>query len=186
MPTAFTHIFVAGALGKTGFREKMPARFWVLAAACSVLPDMDVMGYYLGVKYGSLFGHRGFFHSLPFALLLAILVTLAAFPSVARFSKKWWRLLAFFFFVTASHGFLDSLTDKGMGVAFFSPFDTTRYFLFWRPLHASPMSLGRFFSYRGLDILLNEMVWIWLPMSITALTVRFAEKKFNLRVNTTS
>ncbi len=83
MPSAFTHIFFAETLGKTSFIEqKMPLRFWVLTAVCSVLPDLDILGYYAGIKYGSLFGHRGFFHSLTFALLVAILVVVLFFPMI--------------------------------------------------------------------------------------------------------
>jgi len=44
------------------------------------------------------------------------------------------------------------MTDGGMGVAFFSPFDTTRYFLPWRPILVSPISVMRFLSERGLAV----------------------------------
>lgn len=164
MPTAFTHLFVAGTLGKTVIEEKMPLRFWLLTAFCSVLPDVDILGFYLGIKYGDVFGHRGFFHSLTFALFVSILVALFAFPAVSRFSRKWWGLLAFFFVVIASHGFLDSMTEKGMGVGFFIPFDNTRYFLFSRPVHSSPMRIEKFFSHSGLQVLFAEIIRIWLPM----------------------
>jgi inner membrane protein len=159
-------MFVAGALGKTTFREPMPARFWFLALACSVVPDVDVIGYQFGIRYRDVLGHRGLSHSLFFALLAGLLVVTVAFPAISRFSKKWWSMVLFFFAVTASHGFLDSLTDKGLGVAFFSPFDTTRHFLFWRPIQASPMAISRFFSETGLRVMVNEMIWIWTPMAL--------------------
>jgi inner membrane protein len=165
MPSAFTHIFVAEMLWKTRFPEEpMATRFWVLTAVCSILPDVDVAGFYLGVKYGELFAPRGFFQSLYFALIVALLVVLFAFPAIARFSRRWWALLAFFFVVTASHGLLDSMTDKGMGVGFFIPFENTRYFMLWRPVDSSPMSIPRFFGHAGLHVLYNEIIWIWTPM----------------------
>ena len=164
MPSEFTHIFVSAVLGKTSYAEKMPLRFWALAAICSVLPDIDVVGYYYGVKYGDLFGHRGFTHSLTFALLVAVLVVVLAFPAIVRFSRKWWGMVAFFFVVTASHGILDSMTDKGFGVGFFMPFDNTRYFLPWRPIFASPMRISRFFSHSGVEVLIREITWIWTPL----------------------
>ncbi len=177
MPSAFTHIFVGQALGRTIKQEKMPARFWVLAAVCSVLPDVDILGFYMGVKYGSVFGHRGFFHSIPFALLVGLIVVLAAFPSVARFSRKWWGLLGFFAFVIVSHGLLDSVTDKGLGVGFFIPLDDTRYHMPWRPVHASPMNILRFFSQSGLKVLYNEMLWIWIPViALYAVAVIYRRK----------
>jgi inner membrane protein len=102
----------------------MPVRFWVLSAVYAILPDLDIIGYYYGIKYGYMLGHRGFFHSLSFALLMSVLVVVLAFPAVSRFSKKWWGMLSFFFVVTASHGFLDSMTDKGMGWGSSSPSTT--------------------------------------------------------------
>lgn len=145
--------------------QKMPTRFWILAAGCSILPDIDIIGYYFfGIRYNSVFGHRGFSHSLLFALLVSALVVMLAFPTLQRFSKKWWAMLAFFFVVTASHGVLDSMTDKGMGVGFFIPFDNTRYFMPWRPIYASPMKIKQFFSHAGLDVLIREIIWIWIPM----------------------
>jgi len=164
MPSEFTHIFVSAALGRTYTAGKMPARFWALAAVCAVLPDIDVIGYYAGVKYFDVLGHRGFSHSLTFALLVAFAVVTFAFSDIRRFSKRWWGLLAFFFTVTASHGFLDAMTDKGMGVGFFSPFDNTRYFMPWRPVFASPMRISRFFSRTGLEVLFAEIIWIWVPL----------------------
>ena len=151
-------------LGKTSFPEKMPVRFWVLSAVCSVLPDVDILGYYLRVRYNGALGHRGFTHSLLFALLASVLVVVLAFPAIRRFSKKWWGLISFFFVATASHGILDSMSAKGTGVGFFIPFDNTRYSLPWRFPFASPMSIPRFISPAGLDVLIGEIIWIWTPM----------------------
>ena len=177
MPSLFTHIFVSGALGKISTAEKMPARFWILAAFCSILPDIDIIGYYFfGIRYNSMFGHRGFFHSLAFALLVGGVVVMLAFPALRRFSKNWWFMLVFFFVVTASHGALDSMTDKGMGVGFFIPFDNTRYFMPWRPIYASPMKISRFFSQAGIEVMIAEILWIWIP-AIVFLAAVFAYRK---------
>jgi inner membrane protein len=164
MPSAFTHIFVAGALGKTCAPEKIPMKLWVFTALCTLLPDVDIIGFYFGIRYGDVFGHRGFFHSLTFALSASLIVVFFAFRSMPRFTKRWWGLLAYFFVVMASHGFLDSMTDKGMGVGFFSPFDNTRYFMPWRPVYASPMKISKFFSNAGIEVLTAEIVWIWIPV----------------------
>lgn len=162
MPSVFTHAAAALALGKASTGEKMPARFWALSALCAVLPDVDaIVSFAFGLRR-SQFDHRGITHSLLFALLLALLVVWLAFKKARAFSKEWWRLLVYFFIVTASHGLLDALTDGGSGVAFFAPFDTTRYFFPWRPIEVSPMGL-RFFSPRGLEVIQSEFVWVWLP-----------------------
>jgi inner membrane protein len=76
----------------------------------------------------------------------------------------------YFLVATASHGLLDAMTDGGLGVAFFSPFDNHRYFLPWRPIHVSPIGVGRFFSERGLAVLQTELLWIWLPAALLAVS----------------
>jgi len=63
------------------------------------------------------------------------------------------------------------MTNGGLGVAFFSPFDNSRYFLPWRPIRVSPISVHRFFTPKGFSILQNEAVWIWLPAILFAVTV---------------
>ena len=130
MASAFTHVFVAAALGKAVSPEKMPLRFWTLGLFCSLLPDLDVIAFRLGIPYRHMFGHRGFLHSLPFALLVGLLVVMLAFPAVQRFSRRWWVMAVYFFAVTASHGMLDAMTSGGYGIAFFSPFGTTRVIFF--------------------------------------------------------
>ncbi len=179
MATSFTHGFVAAALGKAVFPEKMPARFWVLAIVCSLLPDIDVIGFRLGVRYADSFGHRGFSHSLLFALLAAMVVVLAAFRREQAFSKRWWGLVLFFFAAGASHGVLDAMTNGGYGVAFFSPFDRTRYFLPWQPLHVSPIGIKGFLSRRGLSIMISELLSVWLPLVIVVAAIRYGRSRIS-------
>lgn len=99
MPTILTHSFVPIALGRIITDKKLPLRFWLLAVFCSVLPDADVIGFSLGVRYGDFLGHRGFFHSVFFALILSAVVALLAFHKSPLFSKKWCLIWLFFFCV---------------------------------------------------------------------------------------
>jgi inner membrane protein len=155
MPSLVAHPFVAAALAPW-LRAYPCTHLLLLGAACTMLPDIDVIGHHLGVPYASMWGHRGFTHSLPFAAMLGLIVTLASKPrSLARF--------AFFFACTASHGVLDAMTDGGLGIAFLAPFDAHRWFLPWRPIDVSPLSVTRFFDGRGIAILLDEAIWIMLP-----------------------
>jgi inner membrane protein len=64
--------------------------------------------------------------------------------------------------ITASHGVLDALTNGGLGVAFFSPFDTRRYFFPWRPIWVSPIGGRALFSSRALQVMAHE-IWVWGP-----------------------
>lgn len=160
MATLFTHALVAGSLGQAGKPDwRRDWRFWYLAIVCSILPDIDVAGFPLGIRYGDLWGHRGMTHSLLFAAVLAVIMAFRFKP--ARLER--WKLVLLLFIITASHGVLDAMTNGGLGVAFFSPFDTRRYFFPWTPIQVSPIGAGGFFSARGLDVLWSEIVWVWGP-----------------------
>lgn len=70
--------------------------------------------------------------------------------------------MAFLFAVaTASHGFLDAMTDGGLGVAFFAPFSNHRYFLPWRPIPVAPLSPEGLMNSRGLRVVRVEAELFW-------------------------
>jgi inner membrane protein len=148
----------------------MPKRVWVMGVFCSVLPDLDVIGFRFGIRYGDFWGHRGFTHSLLFAALLASAALFIGFRQVAPGLGQV-PLWMYFFLAAASHGLLDAMTNGGLGVAFFAPFDNHRYFLPWTPIQVSPIGVGRFFTDRGLAVLQSEVLWIWMPAALLALSV---------------
>ncbi len=165
MASAFGHVIVALALGNN-FREK---RFnWkviFVGVICTIIPDIDVIAFNIGVPYDSFWGHRGFSHSILCAVIIGICCAFGF--SMQRFRIKWFlTLFLFFFLCTVSHSLLDALTNGGLGVAFFSPLDDTRYFLPWRPIAVSPIGAARFFSERGLAVLKSEALWVGLPCLI--------------------
>jgi inner membrane protein len=163
--SVFSHAVAALGIGACFYRPGSPKRVWVIGALCSIVPDLDVIGFRFGIHYGDFWGHRGFTHSLVFAALLASAVAFLGFrqgePGLGRFP-----LWMYFFLATASHGLLDAMTDGGLGVAFFSPFNNTRYFLPWTPIRVSPIGVNRFFSPRGLEVVRSELLWIWLPAAL--------------------
>jgi inner membrane protein len=163
VPTIFSHAVVAVAAGKAFTANKVPNHFWLLSIACSILPDADVIGLYVGVPYSHFFGHRGFFHSPFFSLLLSIFIVSVFFKELEIFSQQWFYYFIFFFLVSASHGILDAFTNGGLGIALLSPFDNTRYFFPWTPIMVSPIGIKGFLSRWGLRVIISEMVWIWLP-----------------------
>ncbi len=74
-------------------------------------------------------GHRGFSHSILFSLLWAVLVSGCFWFLVKTYKKRDYLFItALVFLSTISHGLLDALTNGGLGVALFSPFDTGRVF----------------------------------------------------------
>jgi inner membrane protein len=169
MASVFSHAVAALGIGACFYRPDTPKHVWVAGALCSVIPDLDVIGFRFGIRYGDFWGHRGFTHSILFAALQATLVLLVAFrqgvPGLGRFA-----LWTYFFLATASHGILDAMTDGGLGVAFFSPFNNARYFFPWRPIRVSPIGITRFFTHRGLDVVQSELLWIWLPAALFLLS----------------
>ena len=172
MPTAITHGIV-GFAASLGFAPReAPPRLWLLATACSVLPDLDVIGFYLGLPHRHLFAHRGFFHSPFFALLLILLVLALFFRGQRIFSRTWLFYFLFLFLVTVSHGLLDALNSGGFGVALFAPFDGSRYSFPWTPLPIPPIRLRSLFSPWGTAVLKSEILWIWLPAFILVLISR--------------
>ena len=156
MPTVFSHPVVALGLSPF-FRDKLPGKRWIaVGALLTVVPDFDTIGFRFGIAYGDLLGHRGLTHSLFFAALLA--------GALAAFVKERRGALFFYLFACmASHGVLDACTDGGLGVAFFAPFDDTRYFFPWRPIAVSPIGLRSFLTPRALAVLRSELLWVVAP-----------------------
>lgn len=176
MATIFSHAVAALGIGACFYRPEVPKRVWVVGAVCAAVPDLDVIGFGLGVNYGDPFGHRGFTHSLFFAALLAGAAIAFAFPKgvpgLGRFG-----LWLFFFLATASHGFLDAMTNGGLGVAFFAPFDNTRYFFPWTPIRVSPIGISNFIADGGLSVFPSEFLWIWLPSGVLAAVALAARRR---------
>ena len=136
------------------------ALFW---SALSFLPDADVVGFALGVRYADAWGHRGATHSLVFAVAVGAIIGLAA----PVFRRPGIRTGVLATLVLATHPLLDTLTDGGLGCALFWPFDLTRYFAPWNPIPVSPIGL-RFFSPYGMYAASVELLYfaplIWFSM----------------------
>lgn len=132
----------------------------------AVLPDVDVLFMRL-IPYHHWLGHRGLTHSLLFAAGVGLIA--AAWFRRAGWATawRWWWLAALFAFIAASHGFFDAMTDGGLGVAFFAPFDETRYFFPWQPIPVSPLRAAALLTPRGLRVLGWE-VGLFGPFAVAA------------------
>jgi inner membrane protein len=162
------HLAVALAVARVqGPPSRVRMWTWtLLLVALSFLPDVDVVGFALGIPYGAPMGHRGAAHSIAFALLLAGLVGMAA---------AWGRLPPLALSLTAavvvaSHGLLDALTDGGRGVALLWPFTADRYFAPWRPIPVAPIG-PRIFSRAGLSLMAYEAL-LFTPLWLLAVWPR--------------
>ena len=133
----------------------------------SCLPDADAL-FMTWIPYEHPLGHRGFTHSLCFAVL-AGLVAARLLKGLTGFRPLPLALLLAA--VTASHGLLDAMTDGGLGIAFFCPFDNTRYFLPWDPIPVSPLGGGGILSPYMLRVIGWEALLLW-PLALWMGTVR--------------
>jgi inner membrane protein len=184
MPAVITHAVSAAALTTAFPNRSVPRRLIILGGICAMAPDVDVFGFRFGIRYEDLWGHRGLTHSLMFAFCLSILVWLVAIPYVAGFAYRV-LLWLYLFLASASHGVLDAFTNGGLGIAFLSPFDTTRYFFSFHPIEVSPTGV-HFFSERGLSALESEFIWVWVPsivFAILAVVVRWLFTRSTTRTN---
>ncbi len=133
----------------------------------TILPDADVIGFGLGIQYEDMLGHRGFSHSIVFALLVSFLI--------AKFRLKYtgkylYQGVIVLFLSTISHGILDGFTNGGLGVGYFIPFDSTRYFFPFTPIEVSPIGIRNFLSMRGLEVLWSEAKLVWIPSMLIFLS----------------
>jgi inner membrane protein len=167
MPSVFSHAVVAVALKAAFPAPAVPRGLLWLGVVCSVAPDLDVIGFGYGVPYESVLGHRGLSHSLAFAAVLSVGALFAMYPHPEPPVQRGWAWL-YLFLAAVSHGLLDALTNGGLGVAFFAPFNNTRYFFPWDPIAVSPIGAA-FFSAAGRRALANEFFRVWLPALVFAL-----------------
>ena len=174
MPSAFGHVAPVVALATAFWTPEVPKRLWVAGALAALAPDLDVIGFGLGIPYQHPLGHRGLSHSLPVAAAIAGLLTLALFPRAGTGVRA--RAFVFLLLATASHGILDAFTNGGRGVALLSPFDQTRWFAPFRPIQVSPLGISAFFSSEGAAVLASELRWLWLPFLSLAAAIAGARR----------
>jgi inner membrane protein len=164
-----THPAPVLALGVALGLRRIPPRLFILAVVFSLVPDIDGLSFYLGIPYASWLGHRGFSHSLFFALLCgAFGAWIAPWLKASRFLSG-----TLIFLAVVVHIALDALTNGGLGVAVFWPFSDARHFFPWQPIQVSPLNPKVFFmTQKGLRVIVSELCWVWLPLMLTAFACR--------------
>lgn len=158
MATIYTHALVGLGLAKVLTSRRKPILFWVLAGFLPMVPDFDVFSY---SAYGSVMGHRGFTHSLCFALGTGFLI---AGLTYRHFKMKFWLLCGLFFLITASHGILDAFTNGGFGIPLLWPFDERRYGPYG-PINVADIAF-EFPDPRTSRAVRTELLYVWLPTMV--------------------
>jgi inner membrane protein len=156
MASVFGHSIVGFTLTKV--IESKHTKWLLIAAIFStILPDFDVVTFRMGIPYSHPLGHRGFTHSMLFAILWALILMF----TLGRKSKLIW--FSVIFLSTVSHGVLDAMTSGGKGVGFLMPFNNNRFFFPFREIKVSPLGVSKFFSEWGLQVIFSEIKYILLP-----------------------
>ena len=168
MASIFGHGFVAYTITKIS-NSKSNRLLMLLAIASAILPDLDVIAFKFGIDYLHPLGHRGFTHSIVFALLWSF------FLAFIFGKNKKGLFVVVIFLSTLSHGILDAMTSGGRGVGFFIPFENSRHFFSFRKIQVSPLSIREFFSDWGFQVILSELKYIVLPCLIILITLYFVK-----------
>jgi len=151
LASAITHFIVGAsvalpAMESTALRGALPR--WaipVTAGLFAAAPDLDTpLMFALHIPHGTLFSHRGLFHSAAFLTVLSMAVAwLVTRSRTALLLGALWAIAAI------THPLLDMLTDGGSGVMLLYPFSEERLFFPWRPIRVSPLGVARFFDRAG-------------------------------------
>jgi membrane-bound metal-dependent hydrolase YbcI (DUF457 family) len=72
MPSIISHPAVPLALALGLGPQVVSERLLLAGVAASVVPELDVVAFRLGIPYADDLGHRGFTHSLLFAAFVAL------------------------------------------------------------------------------------------------------------------
>ena len=173
MPSIFTHPAVPLAIAAAIGPPHVSRRLLIAGLFASILPDADVLAFRLGIEYTNQFGHRGFSHSLFFA------IAIGAFALILAPWLRTKRLTVFLFVgaACASHGLLDMLTNGGLGVAYLWPFSDQRYFFPNQVIEVSSLNLRQFFGPAGTKVMLSELCWVWLPAAAVVGTAALLRRK---------
>jgi len=172
MASVFGHALVGGTISRV-LDKSQTRTLLILAMLSSILPDVDVLSFNLGFPYEHWLGHRGFTHSILFAILWAGILSLI----FGKSKKKIFFIVLFL--ATISHAVLDAMTTGGLGVGFFIPFNDSRYFFPCRPIQVSPIGISKFFSEWGMRVILSELLWIGIPCMVILMFKKISQKYFS-------
>jgi inner membrane protein len=157
------HVFIGAAVGRI-FHERSGVALlpsMVAGAFLATLPDLDFVGLHVTTR-GSDWAHRGFTHSLAFALALGGLIGIIA----GRCGLPRRATVIFAACAIASHGLVDTLTDTANGPALLWPFSSERFVAPLRPILVAPLGLD-YFGSAGMRALTRELVLFW-PLALYA------------------
>ncbi len=167
MASPWTHAVAGAAVGVLYQSPTYRSRVVTLATICAVVPDLDLIGWPLGISPLSLLGHRGLTHSIAFAMALGILAAATLPRAVTRRERVAAGIVLVL--ATVTHGVLDALTTYApTGPAFWAPFSNARYRFPWMPLTGAG----------GLDTNFGqELLYVCLPAAALILLIEWWRRR---------
>ncbi len=165
MPTVFSHIVFPVAAAVALGRARVPTSMLLAGMLATVVPDFDGIAFKLGIPYGGMWGHRGYTHTLGFALVMGLFGLLLA----RRWQLPKWKAYLWIALCTFSHPVADTLTNGGIAIPLYWPIIETRFFSPWTLVEVSPIAPQRFFTERGAVVIWSEIKVLWMPLMAVAM-----------------
>lgn len=181
MASIASHAVIGVAIGVTFMPRSADRRYVLLGAASAVLPDLDTLGSLSGFSGDDLFAHRGLSHSIVLGVFVAAVVSFVV-SRLGRWRTSSRRLFLCVSMAMISHGLVDTMTTYGRGVALLAPFSNERFASPFRPLGTTGLEGQHSRTERIAALVLNEVVWLWLPATTLALAVLAKRRYFDERI----
>ncbi len=166
---SLTQIVLGAAVGEAVAGRKMGIRAALFGAIGGTIPDLDVFLRFFYDPLDAALVHRGFSHSLLFAVLAGLVLTFISNKlNKKNYSNRTWFLL--WFLSIATHPMLDIFTNYG--TQFFWPFDwrlTFNSVFVIDPLYTLPfmiLLIGALFMKRESK---RRLIWNWTGIIYSSL-----------------
>lgn len=121
---SLTHIVVGACIGELLAGKKLGKKAMLLGALANSIPDVDVVASLWLPITKDLLAHRGFTHSLLFALLVSPLLAILSRKLLSKRDLSFYGWTFFWFIQICTHLFIDSCNAYGTGL--FEPFSHYR------------------------------------------------------------
>ncbi len=121
---SLTHIALGACIGEAFFGKKIGRKAMLWGALAQSLPDIDFVAAFWMKPADALLAHRGFTHSILFAILGALLLSLIAERWHRPHNISLKKCYLFFALQLFIHIFIDAFNNYGVG--WFEPFSHNR------------------------------------------------------------
>ena len=158
------HALVGAALGRAVADRHVRLAGWLGAVAANA-PDWTE--FFIGLPAPAhpdqyLVLHRGITHSLVFAVGGAVVATALLF----RAHESRMRVALVLGLAFLSHSLLDGLSSYSSGIAYFAPFSSQRFRLWWTPLGDPEGQLAGQLIQEAFVVFLPAFVLGWLALRV--------------------